>query len=352
MAADDRATLTQKFLFSIALLLSFVTIGSLPFALRSVLKDIRHPDHEALEFTPKSIKPAGTYSRLDISIIGVDEVNHTASLRVSGFHSCAADCGTYVDKVVFYQVDHDDSQQDSMPPSEAVTLPSSASEISAKITLPIRGSVLTYPFDKYELGLGVVIERVAADKSSRVLTAEETKGQLIMTLDEEIARLDLKQLRIVDPATVKPAKATFDYAYVALFNFERPVFLQIVVFMVVVLTVAVAIFTMLTRPFDQLVINAGAVILGIFGARSLVLQGFPADVTLIDTVFAMVVLYNLLVLTFRGMNFFHRNAHLNMLPWAKPEEEKPKPEQKDCPECLSKIPKAAKRCSFCTAVVS
>ena len=350
MSSDGKKTGVQTFLFSIALVLSLVTIVSLPFALRSVLKDIRHPDHEALEFTPKEITPGSSYSRLDVGVTGVDEVNHTAFLRVSGFHSCAAECGTYTDKVVFYQVDEDDTHQDSMPSSEAITLPNSSAEVSAKMSLPLRGSVLMYPFDKYRLGLGVVVERVSADKTVRILTPEETKGQLLITLDEQVARLDMGHLRIVNPATVKPSKAPFDYAYVALLDFERPVFLQIVVSMVVVLTVAVAIFTMLTRPFDQLVINAGAVILGIFGARSLVLQGFPADVTLVDTVFALVVLYNLLTLTFRGMNFFHRNAKMNILPWAKPEEEKPKPEQKDCPDCLSKIPKAAKRCAFCTAV--
>lgn len=33
---------------------------------------------------------------------------------------------------------------------------------------------------------------------------------------------------------------------------------------------------------------------------------------------------------------------------SKPQQE-PKPEVRDCPHCLSKIPKAATRCAFCTA---
>jgi large conductance mechanosensitive channel len=38
---------------------------------------------------------------------------------------------------------------------------------------------------------------------------------------------------------------------------------------------------------------------------------------------------------------------LNLLP-----TEEPKPETRDCPECLSEIPVAARRCAFCTSEVS
>jgi hypothetical protein len=117
------------------------------------------------------------------------------------------------------------------------------------------------------------------------------------------------------------------------------------------LTVGVSIYTMISRPFDQLVINAGAVILGVYGARSLILSGFPADVTLVDTIFALVVLYNLLALTIRGMNHFHRGAYLRILPWARTPEALPDPgpDMKICPECLSEIPAAARRCAHCTS---
>ncbi len=38
---------------------------------------------------------------------------------------------------------------------------------------------------------------------------------------------------------------------------------------------------------------------------------------------------------------------MNLLP-----EEKPEPETRDCPECLSAIPVAAHKCAFCTSDVS
>ena len=339
----------QLLLFLAALVLVLGVLGSIPSALNSILVDIRHPDHEFLEFTPKDLSPAGTYSRLEVAVFAVDEVAHTVSMLVSGYHYCAKDCEDYTDRIIFYQIDENDSKANSMPASASVILPHSGSEISALITLPLRGSVLKYPFDYYHIGLGVVIERTGADKKPKVLTPEETKGQLLITLDEQIARLHMTDLRVIDPTTVKPAKAEFEYANAVIMYFERPVFLKIVVTILVLLTVIVALYTMVTQPFDQLVLNSGAVILGIFGARSLVLSGFPSDVTLIDTIFSIVVLYNLTVLIFRGMNHFHRTGNLNILPWAKAEPEKSKVIA--CPECLSKIPAAAKRCSFCTSVL-
>ena len=35
----------------------------------------------------------------------------------------------------------------------------------------------------------------------------------------------------------------------------------------------------------------------------------------------------------------------------KPDEPQPAPATRECPECLSKIPRAARRCAFCTAQV-
>ena len=345
----------QRVLFGLAFILTLITVISLPFALLSILNDVRHPESQSLRFTSPDDVLAPDYTQLEVVVTSVDEVNHTVTLRVNGFHSCAAQCESgFTDKVVFYQVDENDANQQSIPASDSILIPTSGTEISAKMTLPLRGNVLTYPFDSYKLGLGVVIERLYPSKEIKFLTTAESKGKLSITIDEQVARLNLDYLRIVEPGEVKPKNAKFEYANVALMSFKRPVFIQVVVSMVVLLTVAVAVYTMITRPFDQLVINSGAVILGVYGARSLVLSGFPSDVTLVDTIFSLVVLYNLLALTVRGMNFFHRGGKLSFLPWARSEPDTPIElvvTMRECPECLSKVPNAARRCAFCTSIL-
>jgi hypothetical protein len=342
----DRKKTALRLLFVVAAVIFVLCVITFPWAIASVIDDVIHPPSEKnLPFTPADIQPSASYTQLHIDVIGLDEINREATLRVNGFHVCDKDCGTYTDRAIFYQVDENDAQQDSLPASASIVLPSNAAEVTTKITLPVRGNLLTYPFDEYKLGLGVVIERTGADKSVKILTPDQTKGQLIMTVSEHIPRVDLGNLKPVDPKSVKPKRAPFDYAYVQILNFNRPPYLKVVVMIVALLSVFVTIFTMTTRPFDQLVLNAGALVFGIWGIRSLVLGNYPAEATLLDSLLTTVVLFMLLTLAFRGMNHFHRTGGLRLLPWVG-EEKQPDPTRK-CPECLSKVPAAATRCAFC-----
>jgi len=63
---------------------------------------------------------------------------------------------------------------------------------------------------------------------------------------------------------------------------------------------------MATRAFNELILDVGAIILGIFGARELVIKDFPSDTTFVDTVFGMIVLYNLMVVIFRSIFHFYK----------------------------------------------
>ena len=227
-------------------------------------------------------------------------------------------------------------------------LPSSSDEITAKIQLPLRGNILIYPFDQYKLGIGVALQRVFPDGTVQMFTPDETKGMLIMTIQEQVPRTDLIELKSVNPKSVMPRNAPAEYAYVNELTLGRPPYLIVVVLLVTILSIMVTIFTMTTRPFNDLVLNAGALIFGIWGIRSLVLGGYPADVTLLDTILTALVVFVLLTLTFRGMNHFHQVGNLGILPWARAEAKTEAP-KKECPECLTKIPLAAKRCSACTA---
>ena len=75
--------------------------------------------------------------------------------------------------------------------------------------------------------------------------------------------------------------------------------------MVVLMIVLVSIYTMATRPFNELIFDIGVIILGIFGARELVIKDFPSDTTMVDTVFGIVVLYNLIVVILRSIPHFY-----------------------------------------------
>ena len=350
MAGSKKSVFFVRMFFALALVMFIGCVATLPWMLKSVFEDVVHPSSEhKYPFTPVDIKPAESYSRLHVDVVAMDEINRVATLLINGYHACGKDeaCGKYKERVVFFQVDETDAEGDSMPPSAAVDLPSSSDEITAKIQLPIRGNILIYPFDVYKLGIGVALQRVFPDKTVQMFTPEETKGMLLMTMQEQVPRTDLIEMKTINPKSVLPKNAPAEYAYVEEMLLGRPPYLRVVVVLVTILSILVTIFTMTTRPFNDLVMNAGALIFGIWGIRSLVLGGYPADVTLLDTILTALVIFMLLTLTFRGMNHFHQAGKLSILPWARAEE-KAEPAKKDCPECLTKVPAAAKRCSACT----
>lgn len=349
---DKKGKIKKGPLFGLiaGLILFIGCIISFPWALMSVIDDITHPPtEEGHEITALGDTLTEPYTQLKLVILSMDEVNHIATYQVSGFHHTHQKDPGYKEKLTFYQVDYDDAKHTAIPPSFSIDIPVNGQEFSSKFTLPLRGNILFYPFDEYHLGLGVGYEKTT-DGKVEFLTSDQTRGHLEIMVQEQISRTDLKEYKVIDPKTVMPKKTEFVYSNAAMIVLNRPAYLKLVVLFVAFLTFSISIFTMMTRPFDQLVLNAGALVLGVWGARTLVLGGYPPDVTLIDTFLTATVLFMLLALTFRAINHFHKQSGMTLFPWARPDPVKVT--TKICPECLSVIPIDAKRCGFCTVILS
>ncbi len=307
------------FLFFLAFLIVAVVIVLLPSAYKSIVQDIKHPGKAGISITPEQNHLGeDNLTALKISLKGIDEIKNTATFLVSGEHSCVTDCGTYTERFHFYQVDADDAESDDIPPMATMLVPNVSDEITHTFTLPIRGHIITYPFDQYEQGLGIHIQRVNnADKSVTGFTPEELKTHFRIHFAEDVSKMEMTEFKLVPPISVKPKDAKFTYDYAFISQYERPMYLKLIVPIVLLITGIVCVFTMVTQPFDKLVMASAAMTLGVFGSRSLILSGMPSDSTLIDNLFLMIVLFNLVALVFKGMNFYHARAGLKLLPWAK-----------------------------------
>ncbi len=355
MAEKKSNQLALRISFLVALITFTVCMVMMPVMFSSIMKEASHSlEERKFPFTPSGVALEPTHTKLHVDVVSIDEPNRLATLRVNGFHTCNDEvkCGSYKERVIFFSVDEEDTQSEVVPASAVVEIPSSSEEVSKRITLPIRGNILTYPFDKYKLGLGVVLQREFPDKSVHELTPAETKGKLMITIQEQVSRVEMTDLKSVAPSAVQPLKGEFEYAFVNEMFFARTPHIVIVVTVVTVLSLAVVVFTVVTRPFDTLVMNVGATIFGIWGIRSLTLGGYPPDVTILDFVLTTVVILMLLTLTFRGMNYFHERANLKLFPWARAKEPEAKPATQECPECLSKVPLKAKKCAACGSALT
>jgi hypothetical protein len=140
----------------------------------------------------------------------------------------------------------------------------------------------------------VAVQRTDSSGNMVSLTPDQERGYLVMTVQQHLTRTVMSQPKPIDPSIVQANAGDVRYLYVNTMTLSRPVYLKILVVLAVLLIAAAAFFAVMLCPFDQLIINTEAVVLGIWAVRSLLLGGFPPDATLVDlalmvTIFAALV---------------------------------------------------------------
>jgi ABC-type multidrug transport system fused ATPase/permease subunit len=80
----------------------------------------------------------------------------------------------------------------------------------------------------------------------------------------------------------------------------------------VVLVSAAAAYAVFLRPLNELVLNAGALVLGVWGIRAILLGANVPGFTVVDLSLMVVILFLLLAITWRALYFFHERSHLSL----------------------------------------
>src|SRR5262249_11568921 len=154
----------------------------------SVLDDIVSPSEGVvypIDIAP-SDHPAVSHSRFHLAVIDLDEARLTATLRLSGHHVCQGDC-PWTDRVVLFSLGTDEAARAGVPPSVTVDLPSGQGLVTQQFQLPVRGNPTRYPFDTYELWLGIGLARVVPE-GVQPLSRAEAAGELFLTVQEQLPR--------------------------------------------------------------------------------------------------------------------------------------------------------------------
>ena len=317
MAAETRKAQRRyriSFIMIAALILMLAIL--IPFGLIDLIVDLSNPaSAQTFPITPQENPSADTptYNQLNVDVIGIDEVGEQMTLRVSGTHFCTADCAAK-DKIVFYSIDPFERDEEGLPASDSITLPTTPTQFSATLKLPIGSSLFRYPFDEDTLTLGLSLERIGADNKSVVVPAEEARGELFATVRDKVSRLRMDDPKLLNPADVQPLKVNnFQYVAASEITFYRSNYLKALVIAVLVLITVAVSYAVLLRTFDQVITNAGPIILGLYGVRVLILGGFPTDVTAVDLILTGTVVFFLLITAARGLGYFYERSG-----WRKP----------------------------------
>jgi hypothetical protein len=247
------------------------------------------------------VPPAATSARLHLSLVDLDEARLLATIRVSGHLACQEACG-FADRVVLFSLGTNEALTAGMPPSAAVNLSTTERVVTDSVTLPLSGNPSRYPFDVYTMVLAVGMSRVFPDGTVQPLSREEIGGHLFVTIQEQLPRENMTDPELIDPRSVADADDIMQYAVVQRLQFERPAHARIIAMLLVVLIAAAAAYAVFMRPLHDLVINSGALVLGVWGIRSILTPG-TAYRTVVDMALSAVILFLLGAITFRALQF-------------------------------------------------
>ena len=165
--SDKLSLLALRIGFVVALLITATVAVELPAAIRSILQNMRQPTHMGLPVTPENMVLLPNHSDLEIDLQSIDEVSRTVTAQISVYHHCATGCGDYIDRVHIFQAVPGEATSRRMPTSVTFDIPNVTGDSSRTVTIPVRGDVLFFPMDHYDLGLGFAIERIFKDQTSK-----------------------------------------------------------------------------------------------------------------------------------------------------------------------------------------
>jgi hypothetical protein len=284
-----------------------ISVVLLPFAITSLYATLRHPVGDRGFDLMKPSALHGEWTELNVAATSINEATQMLTLRVSGFHNCATKCAE-VERVQFFSVHANPSGALGAPPSAVLDLPADSSEVNEQITLPVAGDLVDYPFDHYKLLLGITFSRLSPSGAAVPFQRVAARAGLASSIDNDIPRVSLATPKLLQPAQFDTTGVVYD-SVVAL-NFFRPAYLRILTALLTLLIVLAAGYGVLFRPFTQIIPTVGALVLGVWGVRSLLVGSYPPDSTGVDLVLEAAIFLILLAVAVRAVLFMWPHALL------------------------------------------
>jgi len=285
----------------------------LPFSLSSIVDDVMGSVIGAvIPITQIPITPdAPYYCRLHLAFVNIAETQLEATMRVSGHCICRTSCDDS-HRIIVASVAADDTDAEGMAPSATITLPPTGA-VSESIDLPLRGHPVRYPFDRYDMVLGIALERIAADGRIEVLTREQSSRRLSLSIQELLPRQRMTSPVPVDPESLRSQDDPVPYAYGFGVSFDRPRYLRLLAVILVVLIAAAAAYAVFMRPLEDLVVNSGALVLGVWGIRAILTPGNLYYLTAVDLALSVVIIFLLGAICVRASMFIYDAGDLRLL---------------------------------------
>lgn len=300
-------------LFTIVLVVAVVV--TLPIAIRSMQEVLgRAPeplfdlltDEVVSEEEAAAAEALATY--VNLGMVDLDDSTGQLTLAVSGNRVCPETCPAL--DLTFLALDDDADERRGLPPSATLSLASDDLIFSETVQLPLRGQPSLYPFDTYQIWLGVGGIATLPDGSTVELRPGALSGRATVTLQNRIPDMIMDRPTPVPPDAVSAAADPFAFLAVQEIGFERPAYLKVLAVVLVLLIAVSAAMALFTREVNDLALGIGGLILGVWGIRSILMPQGVSTVTAIDLALSWLILLLLLGLALRAALHFHRHSDL------------------------------------------
>jgi hypothetical protein len=283
--------------FLVLVVAVFLAVVALPFAVASMVGSIKHPLGADAFHVSVPDPGQSTTTAVNVRLVGIDETAPEVTLSVTGDHRCVSACGTG-EVLQLFSLSSDPRGSDGSPPARNVEIPATG-EFDDSVVLPVSGDLGNYPFDNYRLLLGVGLAHQTEGGQTVPVAAQTARRQLDVSVDEQLARIDLARPRDVT------SNYRFVGAQVALavkIDLTRPLYLQVLTFLIVMFIAVAGIYSVATRAFKEVIGTVGVVVLGVWGVRTLLVGNYPPDSTAVDLVLSFLILMILVVVMVRGLH--------------------------------------------------
>jgi hypothetical protein len=246
-------------------------------------------------------------SYVNIVVTGIDAATQIATLDVSGNLSCADPCPALEFNLTLYSL-ADAGRRRGLPPSTTLDLsPATDGRVfSETVELPVHGNPSLYPFDDYQLWLGMQSTATMPDGTVSQITLKDIENIAVFTLQSRAGDLDMQPPIRIDPRSVHAVTDPFEFLTVQRLDFERPAYQHVLAVLLVLLISVSAVLALFMRTINELLLGIGGLILGIWGVRSVVVPSAPSHINVVDLALAFVILVLLVALSLRVAHHVYR----------------------------------------------
>jgi hypothetical protein len=283
---------------------------------------VRPPLREVFDLSSSPIYPlgssgaplAGDHADLHIEAIALDELKQLLALRVSGHRACAPTCVT--EELVLVSLRPDEPTRRGLPALVTVPLPPHAGLVQVAVELPVQERIIHYPFDSFELLLGVALQHVETDGVTRPVPPTEAASHLQLTLEEAIPQIQMSAPVTMNPTLFRSPTLALDYVIVEQLTLNRNDALKLMTVVLLALIAGTAVYTVFLKSFHDLVLGFGGLILGVWSVRAILVPSALNRRTGVDVVLLLVIVFILLALGVRAAWILarHRDSRAEFLP--------------------------------------